>query len=121
MPVLSGFSAFASIPEERLSDKISRRVVCGEQGMIVWWSIAAGVHVEAHRHANEQIVWMLKGRMAFRLGEETRICLPGDIVVIPAEVEHEGWFHDDTEVIDIFAPPRADFLEGGKPPYFSQR
>jgi quercetin dioxygenase-like cupin family protein len=120
MPTVSGFSMFASIPEEQITDKISRRIVSGEKGMIVWWSIAAGVHVESHHHTNEQIVWMLKGKMEFRLGDEQRICGPGDIVVIPGGVEHEGWFHEDTEVIDFFAPPRDDFLLGGKPPYMGE-
>jgi hypothetical protein len=41
-------------------EKISRRILSGDQEMIVWWSIGAGVHVEPHSHANEQIVWMLK-------------------------------------------------------------
>jgi uncharacterized protein YjlB len=82
--------------------------------MIVWWSIGAGVHVEPHSHANEQIVWVLKGKMEFRLGTEQRICGPGDVVVIPGGSEHEAWIHEDTEVIDFFAPPRDDFLIGGK-------
>jgi quercetin dioxygenase-like cupin family protein len=120
MPTMIGFSTFASIPEERVSDKISRRIVAGEKGMIVWWSIAAGVHVEAHHHPHEQIVWMLKGKMEFRLGDEQRMCGPGDIVVIPAEVEHEGWIREDTEVIDVFSPPREDFLAGGKPAYMGE-
>jgi quercetin dioxygenase-like cupin family protein len=119
MPKFSGFSTFASIPEERISDKISRRIVSGDQEMLVWWSIQAGVHVEAHKHPHEQIAWMLKGRMEFRLGDEHRMCGPGDVVVIPGGVEHEGWFHEDTEVIDVFSPPREDFLAGGKPSYFS--
>jgi quercetin dioxygenase-like cupin family protein len=60
--------------------------------MIVWWSIGAGVHVEPHSHANEQIVWMLKGnKMEFRLGNEQRVCGPGDVVVIPGGTEHEAW------------------------------
>jgi quercetin dioxygenase-like cupin family protein len=120
MPTLSGFGAFASLPEERVSQKVTRRILSGDQGMIVWWSIEAGVHVEAHQHHNEQIVWMLKGRMEFRLGDEKRMCGPGDVVVIPGGVEHEGWFHEDTEVIDFFAPPRDDFLAGGKPAYFTE-
>ena len=37
----------------------------------------SGVHVEPHSHANEQIVWMLKGKM-LRLAEE-RVCDPGDV------------------------------------------
>src|SRR5262249_11168065 len=64
MPTLVGFGTFAALPEERISDKISRRILSGDQGMIVWWSIGAGVHVEPHSHANEQIVWMLKGKMS---------------------------------------------------------
>ena len=86
----------------------------------VWWSIGAGVHVEPHSHANEQIVWMLKGKMEFRLGSEQRVCGPGDVVVIPGVAEHEGWFREDTEVIDFFPPPRDDFLLGGKPAYMSE-
>jgi hypothetical protein len=49
-------NAFAALLEEQISEKISRRILSGDQGMIVWWSIGAGVHVEPHSHANEQIV-----------------------------------------------------------------
>ena len=76
--------------------------------------------MSSHSHANEQIVWMLKGKMEFRLGSEQRVCGPGDVVVIPGVAEHEGWFREDTEVIDFFPPPRDDFLLGGKPAYMSE-
>jgi hypothetical protein len=56
--------------------------------MIVWWSFGAGVHVGPHSHPNEQIAWMLKGKMEFRLGAEQRVCGPGDVAVIPAGAEH---------------------------------
>jgi len=120
MPKLVGFSRFAALLEEQISDKISRRILSGDQGMIVWWSIGAAVHVEPHSHANEQIVWMLKGKMEFRLGNEQRVCGQGDVVVIPGGTEHEAWFREDTEVIDFFAPPRDDFLLGGKPAYMRE-
>jgi hypothetical protein len=55
MPTLVGFGTFAALPEEQISEKISRRILSGDQGMLVWWSIGAGVHVEPHSHANEQI------------------------------------------------------------------
>jgi quercetin dioxygenase-like cupin family protein len=55
--------------------------------------------------------------MEFRLGNDRRTCGPGDVVVIPGGVEHEAFFPEDTEVIDVFAPPRADFLTGGVPEY----
>jgi unsaturated pyranuronate lyase len=120
MPRLVGFSRFAALSEEPITEKVSRRILSGDQGMVVWWSIGAGVHVEPHSHANEQIVWMLKGKMEFRLGDEQRVCGPGDVVVIPGGTEHEGWFREDSEVIDFFAPPREDFLLGGKPVYISE-
>jgi quercetin dioxygenase-like cupin family protein len=103
MPTLVGFGTFAALFEEQISDKISHRILSGDQGMIVWWSIRAGVHVEPHSHANEQIVWMLKGKMEFRLGSEQRVCGPDGVVVIPGGMEHEAWFCEDTEVIDFFA------------------
>ena len=82
MPTLVGFGRFAALPEEQISENISRRILSGDQGMLVWWSIGEGVHVEPHSHASEQIVWMLKGRMEFRLGSERRVCGPGDVVVM---------------------------------------
>jgi unsaturated pyranuronate lyase len=120
MPTFVGFYTFAELPEEQISEKIRRRILAGDQAMLVWWSIGAGVHVEPHSHANEQIAWMLKGKMEFRLGSEQRVCGPGDVVLIPGGAEHEAWFREDTEVIDFFAPPREDFLVGGKPAYMSE-
>ena len=86
MPTLVGFGTFAALPEEQISEKISRRVLSGDPGMIVWWSIGASVHhVEPHSHANEQIVWMLEGKMEFRLGNEQRVCGRGDVLVVPED------------------------------------
>jgi len=121
MPKLSGYSSLTALPEERITDKITRRLVAGSHGMVVWWSIKAGAHAAAHKHPHEQIFWMLKGRMEFRLGNERRVCGPGDIAVIPSGVEHEAWWPEDTEVVDVFSPPREDFLAGGLPPYMRER
>jgi quercetin dioxygenase-like cupin family protein len=115
-----GFKPVRRLLEEQISETISRHILSGDQGMIVWWSIGAGVHVEPHSHANEQTVWMLKGKMEFRLGSEQRLCGQGDLIVIPGGTEHEAWFREDTEVIDFFAPPRDNFLIGGKPDYMSE-
>ena len=120
MPVIAGFDELASVPEEQITDKIRRRVVSGKQGTMVYWRIKAGAHAAAHQHPHEQFVWMVKGTMDFRIGNEKRTMKPGDVAVIPGGVEHEGYFREDTEVIDFFAPPRDDFLFGGKPAYMSE-
>jgi hypothetical protein len=116
MPRLVGFGTFVALLEEQLSEKISRRILAGDQGMIVWWSIGAGVHVEPHSHANEQIVWILK--LEFRLAANSGSAAGG-------RRRHSGRYGArgvvprSTEVIDFFAPPRDDFLVGGKPAYMS--
>jgi quercetin dioxygenase-like cupin family protein len=114
---MRGYFALKNLPEEKITDKISRRMLVGDKEMVVWWSMKAGVHAAAHKHPHEQIFWMIKGKMEFRLGDERRSCVPGDLAVIPGGVEHEAWFPEDTEVIDVFAPPREDFLTTDVPAY----
>jgi quercetin dioxygenase-like cupin family protein len=117
MAALTGFGAFDDIPAERISDKITRRTLSGAQGMMVWWEMKAGAHAAAHSHPHEQLVWIVRGKMDFRIGDERRVMGPGDVAVIPGGVEHEGWFPEDSLALDVFAPPREDFLAGGPPPY----
>jgi quercetin dioxygenase-like cupin family protein len=121
MGTLTGFGSLSAIPEEKITDKITRRVLAGQKGMMVWWKIGAGTHVAAHSHPHEQIVWMLKGRMEFRIDEERRVLEAGGLASIPGGVEHEGWCQEDTEVIDIFAPPREDFLADGGPTWLREK
>src|ERR1700722_8383677 len=90
MPVMSGFGTLAGLPWERVTDKIERRTLAGKQGMIVWWKMKAGAHAASHQHPHEQIVWMLNGRMDFRIGNDRRWMIAGDVAVIPGNVEHEG-------------------------------
>jgi len=114
---MKGFLNLDEIPEEKVTPLISRKMVIGEKEMLVFWKMKVGAHAAAHRHPHEQVFWVLSGKMEFRIGNERRTCGPGDVGVIPGGVEHEGWFPEDTEVIDIFAPPREDFLAGGTPAY----
>jgi quercetin dioxygenase-like cupin family protein len=120
MPVFEGFEQLASVPEEQITPKIRRRVLSGKQGTLVHWRIQAGAHAAAHKHPHEQFVWMIKGVMEFRIGSEKRTMRSGDVAVIPGGVEHQGYFPEDTEVVDFFAPVRDDFLTGAPPPYMAQ-
>ena len=121
MPAMTGFHRLNELPEEKVTDKISRKILVGDKEMIVWWSMKAGVHAAAHRHPHEQLFVMLKGTMDFRLGDERRLCGSGDVGVIPGGVEHEAWFPEDAEVIDVFAPPREDFMPGAGVPSYMQK
>jgi quercetin dioxygenase-like cupin family protein len=117
MPVITGFETLSNLPEEKISPQISRRVMAGVQGMIVWWSMKAGAHAAAHQHPHEQLFWVTSGSMDLRMGTERRVCRAGEGGVIPGGVEHEAWFPTDCEVIDVFAPRRDDFLSADAPAY----
>jgi quercetin dioxygenase-like cupin family protein len=121
MPKIAGFGSLETLAEERVTDKITRKILGGDKAMIVWWSVKAGAHAAAHSHPHEQIFWMLEGKMEFRIGGERRTVGPGEFGVIPGGVEHEAWFLEDTEVIDVFGPPREDFLAGGPPVYMREK
>ena len=117
IPVMKGYARLEDLHEERVGDKITRRILVGEKEMVVFWKMKAGAHATMHQHPHEQIFWMISGKMEFRLGSDRRMCGPGDLGLIPGGVEHEAWFVEDTEVIDIFAPPREDFLTPDAPAY----
>jgi quercetin dioxygenase-like cupin family protein len=112
IPVMKGFTSLNMLPEEKVTDKITRRVLVGEKEMMVFWTMKAGAHASAHSHPHEQMFWMIKGKMDFRLGAARRMCGPGDVGVIPGGVEHEAWFPEDTEVVDTFSPVREDWFAG---------
>jgi quercetin dioxygenase-like cupin family protein len=115
-----GYVQLDQVPEEKIAPLITRKLVTGEKEMVVFWKMKAGAHAAAHRHPHEQIFWVQSGTMEFRLGDQKRTCRAGDMGVIPGGVEHEAWFPEDTEVIDIFSPPREDFLAGGTPAYMQK-
>ena len=117
LSAMKGFLRLDQIVEEKVAPLITRKIVTGEKEMVVFWKAKAGAHAAAHRHPHEQIFWMLSGKMEFRIGDERRVCGPGDLCVIPGGVEHEAWWLEEAEVVDIFSPPREDFLVGGTPTY----
>ena len=51
--------------------------------------------------------------MEFDLAGDKRTCVAGDLGVIPGNTPHAAYFPEDTEVIDVFAPPREDMFTGG--------
>jgi quercetin dioxygenase-like cupin family protein len=117
LSAMKGYLSLAALPDEKVTPLITRKIATGEKQMIVFWKMKAGAHAAAHRHPHEQVFWVLSGCMDFRLGGERRTCRAGDVGVIPGGVEHEAWFPEDTEVVDVFSPPREDFLTGEIPAY----
>ena len=110
---MKGFSSLNMLPEEKVTEKITRRILVGEKEMVVFWKMKAGANATVHQHPHEQLFWVLSGKMEFDLAGDKRTCVAGDLGVIPGNTPHAAYFPEDTEVIDVFAPPREDMFTGG--------
>ena len=100
---------------EQVGEGMSRRLVWGSQMMMARISLGAGTSVPKHQHPNEQISFLLASEMDFRFGEdgeEQHHIGAGEILVIPGDMPHSAEVLADAEVIELFAPPRQDWIDG---------
>jgi quercetin dioxygenase-like cupin family protein len=103
------------LPREELNPQIGRRLVTGERLMLAHVYIAKGGIVPTHSHDNEQLTYILQGTLRFWLGEDESEIVDvsaGEVLHIPSNVVHKAEALDDVLDVDIFAPPRADWLDG---------
>ena len=85
------------------------RFVHSENMTFAFWDIKKGYEVPVHSHPNEQVVKILEGKLELRLEGETYIMEPGQVLIIPANVEHAAYSHTDCKAIDTFYPVREDY------------
>jgi len=104
-----------SIPRERLSPNLERRMITGDRMMITHVYLKKGCVVPRHQHHNEQITYVLEGALRFTLGSDggQRVdVLAGEVLHIPSDLPHSAEALEDTLDVDIFDPPRQDWLDG---------
>ena len=78
----------------------TRPAIHGEHLEVGYYRYPAGTVKPPHRHPEEQVVFVVKGRLGYRVAGETRILAPGEAVCIPAGVEHDNWaLEEDVEFI----------------------
>jgi len=102
------------MPKERVSDLLERRLVTSERMMLAHVYLEKGCIVPKHSHENEQITYILEGALHFWIGEdesEEVIVRAGEVLVIPSNVPHKAEALEDTLDVDIFSPPRQDWLD----------
>lgn len=101
------------LPRERVTDAIERRIVNGDQMMIAHVYLRKDAVVPMHQHHNEQITYILEGALLFRIGGDHPsevVVRAGEVLHIPSNVPHEAVALEDTLDVDIFSPPREDWL-----------
>ena len=100
--------------KERVTDVIHRKVVSGERAMLAQIFLEKGAVVPMHSHENEQITYLLEGTLRFWIGEdrEELVLRAGEVLHLPSNVPHQAEALEDCLDIDVFSPPRQDWLDG---------
>jgi quercetin dioxygenase-like cupin family protein len=103
------------LPREQLSPLLERRMITGGDMMIAHIYFKKGGSVPKHSHHNEQLTYVVEGCLRFTLGEDEDEVIDvhaGEVLTIPRDVPHSAEALEDTLDVDVFNPPRQDWLDG---------
>ena len=108
------FYRWDEMPKEPLSEMLDRRLITADRMMLAHVYLKKGAIVPRHSHENEQITYILEGGLRFWIGEdgaEVIDVMAGEVLHIPSHVQHKAEALEDTLDVDIFSPPRQDWLD----------
>ncbi len=111
----AAFYRWDEMPKEKLTDLLDRRLITGDRIMLAHVYLKKGCLVPRHFHENEQLTYVLEGALRFWLGEdegEERVVRAGEVLHIPSNLPHKALALEDTLDVDVFSPPRQDWLDG---------
>lgn len=117
LPVTSShfrpFFNFDDLTVEVVEGNVERVVYTGEHLQLIEYRFPPNKKFTAHKHeSNEQMGYLVRGRMGFVVGSEERILSPGDFYHAQIDQMHNAWTFDEPSVlIDVFSPPRPDILD----------
>jgi quercetin dioxygenase-like cupin family protein len=107
------FSRWKDVELETVSPLLSRKLLTGQQMMLAQVFLKKGCIVPRHTHHNEQYTFIMDGCLRFWIGEdesETMDVHAGEVLHIPSMVPHKAEALVDTLDLDVFSPPREDWL-----------
>lgn len=103
---------WSEVPKEHVTPVITRQIVTGEKAMAGMITLQKGSYVPKHSHESEQLTYVIEGSLRFLIDGREILVSAGEVLVIPAWVEHEATAIELTVELDIFSPIRKDWLDG---------
>ena len=107
------FYRWDDMPKEKVNALLDRRLITGDRMMLAHVYLKKGCIVPRHHHENEQLTYVVDGALHFWIGEdesEEITIRSGEVLHIPSNVWHKAEALEDTLDVDVFSPPRADWL-----------
>jgi quercetin dioxygenase-like cupin family protein len=105
------YTAWNAVPLEDLNPLLQRHFVVGQEIMLARVLLKKGCIVPKHSHHNEQVTYVLEGALKFWIDGRVIVVNAGEVLLIPAHVPHKAEALEDTVDLDVFTPPRADWIE----------
>jgi quercetin dioxygenase-like cupin family protein len=103
-------SKWNDIEVEAMSSTIGRQLLVGTNIMVARVLLKKGARVPLHSHHNEQVTYILEGALHFLIDNQEITVSAGEVLCIPPHMPHEAIALEDTLDLDIFTPPRQDWL-----------
>ena len=100
-----------TVPLEDLNPLLQRHFVVGEDMMLARVLLKKGCIVPEHSHQNEQITYILEGALKFWIDGKVIVVKAGEVLLIPRQMPHKAEALEDTVDLDVFNPPRKDWIE----------
>jgi len=102
---------YRDVPIIELAPGFKTHIVSGEKITLSFVSVEPNFQLPLHRHENEQIMIVIDGAVDFIIDGKQYHVEEGDVVVLPSNTEHGAYVSDrGCRVIDVFSPPRQDFV-----------
>ena len=99
------------VEQEHVNSLFDRQLVVGEQLMVSRILMKKGCVVPLHQHVNEQLSYILEGALKFWIDGKEIVVEAGEVLCIPSNMPHKAEAVEDTLDLDIFYPPRQDWID----------
>jgi quercetin dioxygenase-like cupin family protein len=98
------------VAKEKLNPLLDRQMIVGDELMLARILLKKGCVVPEHSHVNEQLTWVVEGALKFWIDGKEIVVRAGEVLCIPSNMPHKAEALEDCVDMDIFYPPRQDWL-----------
>ena len=100
------------VEKEQMSPTLARQVIHSDTMTVARVYLRKGCSVPEHSHHNEQISMMEQGSLKFVIDGQEKVLQAGQVLRIPPHVPHSAEALEDSVAVDLFSPPREDWIRG---------
>ena len=102
---------WSSVELEELNPLLQRQFIVGNRVMVARLVLRKGCIIPLHSHHNEQVSCVLEGGLKFWIDGKEVVVHAGEVLTIPPHMPHKAEAVVDTIALDVFDPPRKDWIE----------